>query len=51
MVSTIYSFLFLFINWVKGHADNPFNNRCYELATQAADGMHLQIDEGYEKSI
>src|SRR5699024_2351637 len=23
--------------WVKGHADNPFNNRCDELATQAAD--------------
>jgi ribonuclease HI len=38
-------------HWVKGHADNPFNNRCDELATQAADGKHLQIDEGYEKSI
>ncbi|TMI87462.1 MAG: ribonuclease HI, partial [Bacteroidetes bacterium] len=24
--------------WVKGHADNPFNNRCDELATTAADG-------------
>src|SRR5262245_50741823 len=23
--------------WVKGHADNPFNNRCDELATAAAD--------------
>ncbi len=36
--------------WVKGHADNPFNNRCDELATQAADGANLLIDEGYENS-
>ena len=34
--------------WVKGHADNPFNNRCDELATAAADGKDLGIDEGYE---
>ena len=34
--------------WVKGHADNPFNNRCDELATAAADGGSLLIDEGYE---
>ncbi len=36
--------------WVKGHANNPYNNRCDELATQAADGGNLLIDEGYEKS-
>lgn len=35
--------------WVKGHADNPFNNRCDELATAAADGGNLLIDEGYEQ--
>ena len=35
--------------WVKGHANNPFNNRCDELATAAADGKNLLIDEGYEK--
>jgi ribonuclease HI len=34
--------------WVRGHADNPFNNRCDELATAAADGADLLIDEGYE---
>ncbi len=34
--------------WVKGHADNPFNNRCDELATTAADGRHLFTDKGYE---
>ncbi len=35
------------IKWVKGHADNTFNNRCDELATQAADGKNLLVDEGY----
>jgi len=34
--------------WVKGHANNQFNNRCDELATSAADGRDLLIDEGYE---
>lgn len=37
--------------WVKGHADNPYNNRCDELATAAADGQNLQIDEAYEKGM
>ncbi len=37
--------------WVKGHADNAFNNRCDELATQAADGKNLLIDEGYESEL
>jgi ribonuclease HI len=35
--------------WVRGHADNPFNNRCDQLATAAADGGNLLIDEGYEQ--
>lgn len=34
--------------WVKGHADNPHNNRCDTLATTAADGKNLLIDDGYE---
>jgi ribonuclease HI len=37
--------------WVKGHADNPFNNRCDILATSAADGKNLLIDEGYEREM
>jgi len=39
--------------WVKGHADNPFNNRCDELATTAADAPshELLIDEEYEASV
>lgn len=34
--------------WVKGHADNPGNNRCDQLATEAADSSNLLVDEGYE---
>lgn len=34
--------------WVKGHAENPYNNRCDVLATTAADGNNLLIDTGYE---
>lgn len=33
--------------WVRGHANNPLNNRCDELATEAADGTELLTDEGY----
>lgn len=37
--------------WVKGHADNAFNNRCDVLATEAADGKGLQVDDGFEKGL
>ncbi|MCW3122723.1 MAG: ribonuclease [Flavipsychrobacter sp.] len=33
--------------WVKGHADNKWNNRCDQLATAAADGGNLLEDTGY----
>ena len=36
------------MHWVKGHAENPFNNRCDELATAAADGKDLAVDSWYE---
>lgn len=32
--------------WVKGHAGHPENERCDRLATSAADGTDLMIDEG-----
>ena len=35
-------------HWVKGHADNPYNNRCDELATMAADNGPWEIDDEYE---
>ena len=34
--------------WVRGHADNPYNNCCDELATAAADGKHLDVDIFFE---
>lgn len=36
------------VHWVKGHASNPYNNRCDELATAAADGSNLLTDGWYE---
>ncbi|MGN7824513.1 ribonuclease HI [Chitinophaga varians] len=36
------------MQWVKGHASNPLNNRCDELATQAADSGNWLIDQGFE---
>lgn len=37
--------------WVKGHANNPHNNRCDDLATSAADGKELLIDKAYEETL
>lgn len=37
-------------HWVKGHAGNLYNERCDELAVQAAEGSDLAIDKGYEES-
>ncbi len=35
-------------HWVRGHAGHPENERCDRLATSAADGADLRIDEVYE---
>jgi len=37
--------------WVRGHAENAFNNRCDQLATTAADGKDLLIDSGFEEAL
>ncbi len=34
--------------WVKGHADNPENNRCDELAVRASYSTPLKIDTVFE---
>ncbi len=36
--------------WVKGHSSNVENNRCDELAVEAALGGDLKVDRGYEGS-
>jgi ribonuclease HI len=36
--------------WVKGHGDNPYNNRCDQLATEAADNGPLIADEEFESA-
>ena len=35
--------------WVKGHGDNKENNRCDELAVEAAMGKHLKADHWFEE--
>ena len=37
--------------WVRGHAGHSENERCDELATTAARGSSLMVDEGYEKTL
>lgn len=34
--------------WVKGHADNPLNERCDELAVAASMQYNLKEDKGYK---
>jgi ribonuclease HI len=36
--------------WVKGHAGNPLNERCDQLAVEAANGNDLLKDTGYLES-
>ena len=35
--------------WVRGHNEHPYNERCDEMAVAAALGRQLLRDEGYEK--
>ena len=34
--------------WVRGHAGDLENERCDQLAVQAAHGKDLPLDDGYE---
>lgn len=37
--------------WVKGHANNKYNNRCDVLATQAADSKNWIEDVGFDGGV
>ena len=37
--------------WVKGHAGHAQNERCDQLAVDAASFTELRIDNGYEKTL
>jgi ribonuclease HI len=37
------------LQWIKGHANIPENERCDKLSVDAANSNNLLIDEGYEQ--
>jgi ribonuclease HI len=37
-------------HWIKGHAGNPDNERCDQLAVMASMSKELLVDEGYENT-
>ena len=37
-------------HWVKGHSDNPENDRCDELAVQARKILKIQLNESHRNS-
>lgn len=36
--------------WVRGHAGHPENERCDQLAVQAAEGLDLKVDKVFEEA-
>lgn len=38
-------------HWIKGHNDHPENELCDQMAVDAAQGIHLEVDEGFESGL
>jgi ribonuclease HI len=45
---SLYELFTIKFFWVKGHAGHQENERCDQLATEAADSDNLKIDQAYE---
>jgi len=45
----LYEYHQVEFKWVKGHAKSAENNRCDELALEAAQQSNLLVDEGYNE--
>ena len=39
------------LKWIKGHAGHPLNERCDQLAVQAANSVDLLVDTYYEQQV
>ncbi len=48
---TLIEGLDITFRWVKGHAGNPNNERCDQLAVATAKKNDLPVDRGYERQI
>lgn len=47
----IYKKHYVSFQWVKGHAGIPENERCDQLAVEAAESNDLLVDEGFESGL
>ncbi len=47
----IYPHQHITFRWIKGHAGHKENEHCDKLATAAADGDNLLVDDGYESGL
>ena len=45
----IYNKHFIKFFWIKGHSNNPLNERCDYLAVEASKGLELRRDVEYDK--
>ncbi len=47
----IYKKHYVTFQWVKGHAGIPENERCDQLAVEAAESSDLLVDDGFESGL